>query len=250
MATSGLFAPGRALWSEFAAHGELQLLNGPLAVAILHLAEQGLYLCKYSGFVGCVGSLVPVHQVAQLVHNYYIYHILKMNNHVANFRRRWINGTNFGINKNQKYDDLYQLIHRPSGAFVSLLYKSYDNSIHVTYGLTPNKYQGKGIGTILRALATIFAIETRKRITQNGVENRPLKNLKTGVPISTYILRNKLGWSKNNRGTGGHPSVFRVGNNNSKVRKVLRNWKLPKAPAKSPTPPVTVRRSNRLRAAA
>jgi hypothetical protein len=172
-----------------------------------------------------------------------------MNNHVTNFRRRWLNGTNFGINKHQNYDDSYKLIHRPSGAFVSFRYKSYNNSIHVTYGLTPNKYEGKPIGTILRALATIFAIETRKRITQNGVANRPLKNLKTGVPISTYILRNKLGWSKNNRGTGGHPSVFRVGNNNSKVRKVLENWRLTKTHVKSPTTE-TVHQTKRRRTAA
>jgi hypothetical protein len=95
----------------------------------------------------------------------------------------------------------------------------------------------------------MFAIETRKRITQNGVANRPLKNLKTGVPISTYILRNKLGWSKNNSKTGGYPSVFKVGNNNSKVRKVLETYKRPNTTEKSLNHG-TVRRSSRRRTAA
>ena len=142
-----------------------------------------------------------------------------MNNAVANFKRRWINGTNFNIKppepkKGKRY---YLLVHKPSGANVA--FQWYPKYIYISYGETPNTQRGRGIGTKLRALVTMLGIETGKKVYQTGVLMG--KNMPNGRPISTYIVRNKLGYSRNVKGNN-YNSVFKVGNNNSKVRNVLK----------------------------
>lgn len=141
-----------------------------------------------------------------------------MNNAVANFKRRWINGSNFNLQapdpkKGKRY---YNLIHKPSGANVA--FQLHPKYVYISWGETPNTQRGKGIGTKLRALVTILGIEIGKPVYQTGVFMSS-KNRVNGLPISTYILRKKLGWSKNKNNFN---SVFRPGNNNTKVQAVLQ----------------------------
>jgi hypothetical protein len=131
---------------------------------------------------------------------------------INRFRRRWTNGTNFRINKHANY---YNIVHVPSGANVAVQLNS--KKAYISYGNTPKGWTGKGIGTTLRALATMFGIESGKPVYQTGVKIGKLIN---GLPISTSILRTRLGWVANNKGKQWN-SVFRVGNNNTKVRQVL-----------------------------
>ena len=129
-----------------------------------------------------------------------------------NFRRRWIQGTNFRINKHPKY---YEIVHTPSGS--SVAFQIEPKSIYVSYGNTPKGWTGKGIGTTLRALVTMVGIESGKPVYQTGVR---VGKLIHGLPISTSILRTRLGWVRNNKGNNWN-SVFKPGSNNTKVRRVL-----------------------------
>jgi hypothetical protein len=135
------------------------------------------------------------------------------------FRRRWTNGTNFRINKHPKY---YEIVHTPSGA--SVAFQIEPKYVYISYGNTPKGWTGKGLGTILRAIATMVGIESGKPVYQTGVRVGKLVN---GLPISTSILRSRLGWVRKNKGNEWN-SVFRKGNNNTKVRQVLsgRNKKI------------------------
>ena len=139
---------------------------------------------------------------------------MNKNSFIANFKRRWINGTKFNLIKN---GNVYN-IKNESGAFVSFQWTP--AHIYISYGETPRSHTGKGIGKTLRALATMLAIQARKPIYQTGVGKGRKSN---GMPISTIILREKLGWSKNNSSRQEWNSVFKVGNNNTKVRNVLKN---------------------------
>ena len=138
------------------------------------------------------------------------------NSGVNSFRQRWTNGTNFRINKREKY---YEIVHTPSGA--SVAFQIEPKYVYISYGNTPKGWTGKGLGTTLRALATMVGIESGKPVYQTGVRVGKLIN---GLPISTSILRTRLGWVRNNRGNKFN-SVFRKGNNNTKVRNALVNVK-------------------------
>lgn len=133
-----------------------------------------------------------------------------------NFKRRWTNGTNFRINKRDKY---YEIVHVPSSA--SVAFQLNPKYVYISHGNTPKGWTGKGIGTTLRALATMIGIESGKPVYQTGVRVGKLIN---GLPVSTSILRTRLGWVKNKKGNKWN-SVFRPGNNNTKVRNVLARRK-------------------------
>ena len=139
-----------------------------------------------------------------------------VNVNMNSFRRRWTNGTNFRINKRPDY---YLIEHTPSGA--SIAFQIEPKYVYISYGNTPNGWTGKGIGTTLRALATMVGIESGKPVYQTGVRVGKLIN---GLPISTSILRTRLGWVRNNKGFKFN-SVFRKGNNNTKVRNALSKVK-------------------------
>jgi len=138
---------------------------------------------------------------------------------VNNFKRKWTNGTNFHINKHDKF---YTITHGPSGA--SVAFQLEPKYVYISYGNTPKGWTGKGIGTTLRALVTMIGIESGKPVYQTGVRVGKLIN---GLPISTSILRTRLGWSRNKKGNKWN-SVFRPGNNNTKVRNVLTQRRSPR----------------------
>lgn len=135
---------------------------------------------------------------------------------INNFRRRWTNGTNFRINKHDKF---YTIVHTPSGA--SVAFQLHPKYVYISYGNTPKGWTGKGLGTTLRALVTMIGIESGKPVYHTGVKIGKLIN---GLPISTSIVRTRLGWVRNNKGNDWN-SVFRPMNNNTKVRKALVNVK-------------------------
>lgn len=139
---------------------------------------------------------------------------------------RILNGTNFRVKKGYSYGNYKQfsIIHKPSHSYVNI--QNFKNSIHLSGGETLPNRRGKGIGTNLRALATLFAIISKKNIRQTGLnlENRSkLRHLTKGtpnIPTSTYILRERLGWKSHPKNTRN--SVFKVGNNTSKVKSRLK----------------------------
>jgi hypothetical protein len=158
---------------------------------------------------------------------------MEENTAVNSFKRRWLQGTNFRLVKKPGFygGHYYDLEHLPSGSSVAFQWEP--KYIYISYGHTENGHTRQYIGTNLRALATIFAIEAGKVVHQTGCGNRC-----NGVPISTRILRQKLGWSKNDKGFRFN-SVFKPGNNNSKVRNWLKTRGLAaRSPnnGKSPSP--------------
>ena len=92
-----------------------------------------------------------------------------------------------------------RITHKQSGAFVVL--EPTRNGWSLAKGMTPVEHRGKGIGSDLRALATLFSHSTKKKITHHGINiNKPYSN---NVSPSTRIVR-KLGW----RSTGNYNSEF------------------------------------------
>jgi hypothetical protein len=144
------------------------------------------------------------------------------NNKVANFRRNWINGTNYSLVKksggNWRTPSLYRLTHKPSKAYVEF---NVDETVYISYGETPKNARGRGIGTKLRALVTLFGIEFKKPVFQYGTFiNVP----KVGLPPSTRILQ-RLGYSHNKITNSQINSLFKVGSNRSKVNAALANYR-------------------------
>ena len=134
---------------------------------------------------------------------------------------RVITGTNYAVVK--FFPGTFAIVHRPTNSFVTLV--NSQNYTRIVEGETPNSTRGKGIGTNLRALATLYAIFSNKRITQTGVNSegrskvRKAKNPNAkNIPTSTFILRERLGWKQNANGVN---SVFNPAKNN---RKKLNNW--------------------------
>jgi hypothetical protein len=139
-----------------------------------------------------------------------------MDNKVSNFRRNWINGTNYSLISSANF---YQLKHRPSSAYVS--FNVNPKLVYISYGETPKNARGRGIGTKLRALVTLLGIELNKPVYQEGVW---MTKNRVGLPPSTRILQ-KLGWTvlPNKYATGAIESRFKRGNNRSKVNAALAN---------------------------
>ena len=144
---------------------------------------------------------------------------------------QFVNGTNYSIVK-WRVPGTFSIMHRPTNSFVTLVNSS--NYVRIVEGETPNSARGKGIGTNLRALATLYAILANKRITQTGVNSenrskvRKAKNPNAkNIPTSTFILRERLGWKNIN----GVNSGFNPAKNN---RKKVNNWLKSRGLAKSP----------------
>jgi hypothetical protein len=137
--------------------------------------------------------------------------------------REVVKGTNYSIMPLARSSTAF-ITHKPTNAYVAVTNNG--NHIRILEGKTPNSARGRGIGTNLRALATLYAIFSNKPISQTG-ENmedrskiRRAKNPNAkNIPTSTFILRERLGWKKlgnNNRNSNFSPKR----NNNKNVR----NW--------------------------
>jgi hypothetical protein len=148
---------------------------------------------------------------------------------------RQIAGENYEITalKNSNY----VITHKPSKAYVE--FGNRPNHVVIISGNTPGlplirkgpnqpiKWRGRGIGSNLRALVTLYAVLLKKGISQRGYnaeslsKNRKLANTSgtaTNDPTSTWILRQRLGWRANN--VNARKSHFNVGANTTK----LMNW--------------------------
>ena len=92
-------------------------------------------------------------------------------------------------------------------------------------GRTNSNFRGQQIGRILRALLTkgVINIGGYNKILHEGSNlNKLVKaNNKNRRPISTRIVRNKLGF----RAVSNRNSNFRKGNNMSHINKTLNNYK-------------------------
>jgi hypothetical protein len=136
--------------------------------------------------------------------------------------KNFIRNTEFEIRRPYKNQTAFNIEHVPTKGYVTLI--NYPTRIVITEGETPRKARGKGVGTKLRALATLYAIMKGVPIYQNGANLEGRSNVRHAqkgtpkIPTSTYILRYRLGWKNN----GGTKSKFEPGkNNNKKVRNVL-----------------------------
>lgn len=136
--------------------------------------------------------------------------------------REVVKNTNYSITHYPS--GLTFIIHNPTQSHV--VFTNNGKHIRIIEGETPNSARGRGIGTNLRALATLYAIFSNKPITQTGkdMENRSKtrkakKPNAKNIPTSTFILRERLGWKQlgnNNRNSNFSPKR----NNNKKIR----NW--------------------------
>jgi hypothetical protein len=136
--------------------------------------------------------------------------------------REVVKGTNYSITHYST--GLTFVIHKPTQSHV--VFTNNGNHIRILEGKTTNSARGRGIGTNLRALATLYAIFSNKPISQTGknMEDRSkIRKAKNpnakNIPTSTFILRERLGWKKlgnNNRNSNFSPKR----NNNKNVR----NW--------------------------
>jgi len=122
------------------------------------------------------------------------------------FKKNYTKGTNYNIRKNN--NGSLNVIHLPTLSKVS--FANLGNHYYISIGYTNPFYRQQRIGTKLRALATLYAFLNGKRITQNGSKNSNYE----GLPYSTRILRNKLGWKPFARTGGKYPSEFVPGRNN------------------------------------
>jgi hypothetical protein len=130
-----------------------------------------------------------------------------------------LKGTNYYMNRNP--NGTINIIHRPTNSYVTL---SNGVRVRILDGETFKK-KGKGIGTNLRALATMYAILKGKNIGQTGSNREGRSVMRKGglpIPTSTYILRHRLGWKPN---VIKNSSIFRKGNNNTAVKKRVNNIK-------------------------
>ena len=125
--------------------------------------------------------------------------------------------------KNINVINRFKIIHRPSQAYVNIVNKK--EFVEIEHGNTPEGFQGRGIGTELRALATIYAISKNKPIKQIGSNYKGKSAIRVvrkpwakPEPTSTHILREFLGWNVNKNSSYKWPSIFRPGMNNTKVR--------------------------------
>lgn len=103
-------------------------------------------------------------------------------------------------------------------------------NVNFNWGDTLEKYRGKHVGRVLRALLTKAAINVGKYkiITHQGSNmggrSKMRKNIRTNgsnLATSTWILRKTLGFKPH----GNTMSSFSLGNNIRLVNKILNNYK-------------------------
>ena len=105
---------------------------------------------------------------------------------------------NVNVNRNLK---TATLSYGP-GTFVTTTYKPETNSVHINYGRTHKNMRMKGVGTMLRALVTIAAMNTVSKVTQRSVHTKNTKGV-TNFPPSYYIMK-KLGYRKVSNGPNAY----------------------------------------------
>ena len=150
-----------------------------------------------------------------------------------------VKGTNYEV-KNYA-NGVTRITHTPSGAYVRLITYNTVNkngkqgrSMEIERGKTPNSgVRGTGIGTTLRALATIYGkLKNVDSMIQTGLnKEKRSRNRNGGVPIptSTWILRERLKWRKlYNYVSVFEPAVNNIGPSRNWVRAQLRS--LPRSP--------------------
>jgi hypothetical protein len=116
-----------------------------------------------------------------------------LNASLGTLKALYLNGKGYTLNNNPNHKS-FRIKHINSGAFVLVSYK-HRNRLVILEGFTPKNQRGQGVGTKLRALATIFSVFAGVPITQVGmwfIPRRP--NNTNNRPPTTRILRNKLGW--------------------------------------------------------
>ena len=135
-------------------------------------------------------------------------------------------GTNYEV-KNYA-NGVTRITHTPSGAYVRLVKYNTVNkngkpgkSMEIERGKTPNSARGSGIGTTLRALATIYGkLKNVDAMIQTGLNKEKRSRNRNGgvkIPTSTWILRERLKWRK----LYNYVSVFEPAVNNIGPS---RNW--------------------------
>jgi hypothetical protein len=115
----------------------------------------------------------------------------------------YLNGKGYTLNKNAKHNS-FTITHNNSNSFVRISYK-HRGKLVLLEGYTHRDYRNRGIGTKLRAFATIFSKFMGVPIKHTGfwfIPKRP--NNKNNRPPTTRIVRNKLGWAS----SIGNKSVF------------------------------------------
>jgi hypothetical protein len=158
------------------------------------------------------GVGVRGHLISNTIH-------MNKNSAISLLRRTYGNGYNLRNSNKGKY---FVIRHANSGAYVLIDYKN-PHRIKLLEGETPNGRRGKGIGTKLRALVTLFSNLVQIPITQYGewfMNKRPGNT--NNRPPTTRILRNRLGWKPRNN-VGKYHSIFDPSRNNiSFARGVLQ----------------------------
>ena len=141
----------------------------------------------------------------------------------------FVKGTNYNIkNYTNGKAGITIITHKPSGAYVRLLMYDTINkngkmekSIEILKGSTPNNSRGKGVGTTLRALATIYGnLQKVNSMIQTGLNKEKRSRNRNGgvrIPTSTWILRERLKW----RQLYNFVSIFEPAVNNIRPSK---NW--------------------------
>ena len=138
----------------------------------------------------------------------------------------FVKGTNYEIRNYA--NGVTRITHKPTGAYVRLL--TYDarnkngtwsKSMEIERGKTPNNSRGTGIGTTLRALATIYGnLRKVNSMIQTGLNKEGRSRNRNGgakIPTSTWILRERLKWRK----LRNYVSIFEPAINNIGPSK---NW--------------------------
>jgi hypothetical protein len=138
------------------------------------------------------------------------------------FSDNWLRQTDFFIgdgrlNGRRQLDSkrsLFNIVHRPSGASVGVQVSP--TYVYISYGETPPRERRTGIGSDLRALATIYAWTVGKPIYHEGVDSRG-----EDIPPSTRIVR-RLGYRRIDGHASVHASVFEP--ETGDVRMALNRW--------------------------
>ena len=159
--------------------------------------------------------------------------------------RNFINGSEYVIKPISRTK--FSIIHKPTQSYVDVV--NHNNTrnmlgyVQISMGSTPNnnnkgvRYRGRGIGRELRALATLYAIYKRKIIKQSGTNVGGISAARVAAqkpgakpyPTSTFLLRNILGWNKNNSSLFPWNSIFIPGRTNeTKVRAIANAAKIRK----------------------
>ena len=156
-----------------------------------------------------------------------------VNNYLENLQKRKLpNNLRLNVKKNNNRAlgrgigrNGYMLkIYNKNGIQAARLYFRLTNSLIIASGETIPQYEGRHIGTFLRAIATKAGSINKKSKGVHFGTFTSNKATQRGVPNSTRIL-GRLGWKVTNAGKSGHKSEFNYKTTNMKaVNNAINNF--------------------------